>query len=52
MEYTIVIEQGANNVGAFVPELPGCVAVAETESEVKQLIQEAIEMHVEDIISE
>ena len=45
----IVIEQGENSFGAYVPDLPGCVAVAESEAEVKQLIQEAIEFHLEDL---
>ena len=49
MRYMIVIEQGENSFGAYVPDLPGCVAVAESEAEVKQLIQEAIEFHLEDL---
>ena len=32
-----------------MPDLPGCVAVGETEAEAKQLIQEAIEFHLEDL---
>ena len=49
MRYMIVIEEGETSFGAYVPDLPGCVAVGETESEVKQLIQEAIEFHLEDL---
>ncbi len=49
MRYMVVIEKGENSFGAYVPDLPGCVAVGESESEVKQLIQEAIEMHIEDL---
>jgi predicted RNase H-like HicB family nuclease len=45
----VVIEQGESSWGAYVPDLPGCVAVGETEVEVKQLIQEAIEFHLEDL---
>ena len=45
----VVIETGENGFGAYVPDLPGCVAVAETEEEVLQLIQEAIELHLEDL---
>jgi len=45
----VVIEKGDTSYGAYVPDLPGCVAVAETEEEVKQLIQEAIEFHLEDL---
>jgi len=39
MRYMIVIEEGETSFGAYVPGLPGCVAVGETEGEVKQLIQ-------------
>jgi predicted RNase H-like HicB family nuclease len=46
MRYAVVIEQGDTSLGAYVPDLPGCVAVAETEAEVRQLIREAIELHV------
>ena len=45
----VVIEQGETSWGAYVPDLPGCVAVGETEDEVKKLIQEAIEFHLEDL---
>ena len=49
MRYMIVIEKGETSWGAYVPDLPGCVAVGESEQEVKQLIQEAIEFHLEDL---
>ena len=49
MRYMIVIEKGESSFGAYIPDLPGCVAVAETEDEVKKLIQEAIEFHLEDL---
>lgn len=49
MRYMVVIEKGENSFGAYVPDLPGCVAVSETEEEVKRLIQEAIEFHLEDL---
>jgi predicted RNase H-like HicB family nuclease len=45
----IVIEKGETSWGAYVPDLPGCVAVGETEKQVKQLIHEAIEFHLEDL---
>lgn len=49
MRYMIVIEEGETSWGAYVPDLPGCVAVGETEEEVRQLIHEAIEFHLEDL---
>ncbi|MEH2433759.1 MAG: type II toxin-antitoxin system HicB family antitoxin, partial [Nostoc sp.] len=30
MRYTVVIEKGETSYGAYVPDLPGCVAVGET----------------------
>jgi predicted RNase H-like HicB family nuclease/uncharacterized protein YegP (UPF0339 family) len=47
MRYAVVIEEGENSFGAYVPDLPGCVAVGETKEEVLQLIEEAIEFHLE-----
>jgi predicted RNase H-like HicB family nuclease len=47
MQYAIVIEKGPMSYGAHVPDLPGCVAVADTEEEVRALIYEAIEFHIE-----
>ena len=49
MRYMVVIEKGESSYGAYVPDLPGCVAVGESEDEVKQLIQEAIQFHLEDL---
>jgi predicted RNase H-like HicB family nuclease len=49
MKYAIVIEKSETGFGAFVPDLPGCVAAAETENEVRRLIQEAVELHVESL---
>ncbi len=30
-ENTVIIEKGTHTLGAYVPDLPGCVAVADTE---------------------
>lgn len=47
MQYAVVIEPSESSVGAYVPDLPGCVAVGETEAEARELIREAIEFHLE-----
>ena len=47
MQYLVVIEKGDSSLGAYVPDLPGCIAAAETEDEVRVLIREAIELHIE-----
>ena len=46
-EYVAVLEPGPNNWSAYVPDLPGCVAAGVTREEAEQLIQEAIEFHIE-----
>jgi len=45
--YAIVIEGGETSYGAYVPDLPGCVAAAETREEAVKLINEAIEAHIQ-----
>ena len=47
MRYVVIVEEGEGSFGAYVPDLPGCVAVGETREEALQLIQEAIEFHLE-----
>jgi predicted RNase H-like HicB family nuclease len=46
MKYLVVVEKSENGYGAYVPDLPGCVAASETRAEVVALIQEAIEFHM------
>jgi predicted RNase H-like HicB family nuclease len=47
MKYMVVVEHGPSSIGAYVPDLPGCVAVGESEDEALSLIREAIELHLE-----
>ena len=47
LRYMVVIERGETSWGAHVPDLPGCVAVGETRDEVRRLIREAIEFHID-----
>jgi predicted RNase H-like HicB family nuclease len=47
MRYLVVVEKGPESFGAYVPDLPGCVAAGETREEVLTLIREAIEFHLE-----
>ena len=46
MRYLVVVEKGATSFGAYVPDLPGCVAAGESKDEVLSLIREAIELHL------
>ena len=47
MRYAVLIEEGATGFGAYVPDLPGCIAAAKTRDEVAKLIQDAMEFHIE-----
>jgi predicted RNase H-like HicB family nuclease len=49
MEYIVIIEAGETSLGAYVPDLPGCVAVGGSREEVRELIREAIELHIESL---
>jgi predicted RNase H-like HicB family nuclease len=49
MEYVVIVEQGESSVGAYVPDLPGCVAVGKTRDEAMELIREAVELHIESL---
>ena len=50
--FAIVVEDAGTNFGAYVPDLPGCVATGESVAEVERLIQEAIELHIEGMIED
>jgi predicted RNase H-like HicB family nuclease len=45
--YAIVIEHGPAGCSAYSPDVPGCVAAAETEDLVRALMAEAMEFHLE-----
>ena len=50
MEYLVVVEKGKSGYWAYVPDLPGCVAVGETRREVIKLIREGIKLHIDAMI--
>ena len=47
MTYTVIYEKGPTSWGAYVPDLPGVITVGASRAEVEDLIQEAIEFHLE-----
>ncbi len=47
-KYLIVIEQADDgSFSAYVPDLPGCTTCGDSVEEVKTLMQEALEFHLE-----
>ena len=49
MTYAIVIERTLNGYSAYVPDLPGCVAAADSEEDTEKLIREAVAFHLESL---
>ena len=47
MRYVMIIETGARNYSAYLPNLPGCVATGGTIDEVRERMRVAIELHLE-----
>jgi predicted RNase H-like HicB family nuclease len=48
-EYAVIIERGETGFGAYVPDLPGCVATGSSREEVERRIRDAIVLHVEEL---
>ena len=49
MRYAVVFEKSEASFGAYVPDLPGCVAVGESLAEAKSLISEAMKQHLDEL---
>jgi predicted RNase H-like HicB family nuclease len=47
MRFAVVIEKADNNYSAYVPDLPGCVAVGPTIKAIEQEIRDAIRFHID-----
>jgi predicted RNase H-like HicB family nuclease len=44
--YAVILENGGTGWGAYVPDLPGCVATGATAAEASARIRGAIAMHL------
>jgi len=50
MNYVAVIERANDgSFSAYVPDLPGCVTCGETVDEVRELIKEAVDVHIDSL---
>ena len=47
MRSVVILEEGPESWGAYVQDLPGCVAAGETRQETFDLIRDAIEFHLD-----
>ncbi len=52
MKYAVIIEQAATGFSAYVPDLPGCIATGATKAQVRQRIQEAVEIHLKSMMED
>ena len=50
--YTVLIEKGPTSWGAYIPDITGCFAAADTEADVKKLIVEAGNSHLQMLAEE
>jgi predicted RNase H-like HicB family nuclease len=52
MRYLVVVERGRVGWGAHVPDVPGCVAAADSRDEVIELIHDALDRHLRGLRAE
>ncbi len=45
--FLVLIEKGETSFGADSPDVPGCVAVGDSEEEALHLMKEALQAHLE-----
>ena len=50
MKYTVIIEKAPNNYAAFSPDVLGCISVGKTPEEMREMIREALEFHLEGLL--
>ena len=49
-EYVVVYEQAEDGGwGAYLPDLPGCITLADTREEAQVLIREAVELYLDEL---
>ncbi|HYE79994.1 MAG TPA: type II toxin-antitoxin system HicB family antitoxin [bacterium] len=52
MKYAVIFEKTETNYGAWVPDLPGCVAAGNTLEEAERRIREAMAVHIRGMIED
>ena len=50
--FVVLIEKTNNGFSGYVPDLPGCVAAGNSKEEVRELLGQAIGMHIEALIDQ
>ncbi len=52
MKYAVIYEKTDTGYSAYLPDLPGCVAAAESLEETSELIRGAVEFHLQSMRSD
>jgi predicted RNase H-like HicB family nuclease len=52
MKYVAIVVKTGNGYSAHLPDLPGCIAAADTFEETSQLIREAAVFHLEGMVED
>ncbi|WP_321471025.1 type II toxin-antitoxin system HicB family antitoxin [uncultured Paludibaculum sp.] len=47
MRYLVIYEKTGTGYGAYVPDLPGCIATGRTFEQTKQRMAEAVAVHIQ-----
>ncbi len=50
--FLVIIEKGEQSYGAYAPDLPGCVAVGDTQEEVEQNMRAALALHLQGMLED
>ena len=45
--YLVVYEHGRRNFSGFVPDVPGCISAGKTLAEMRRMMREALEAHLQ-----
>lgn len=52
MKYLVVIEKTSTGYSAYSPDLPGCIAAADTKDGVQREMQDAVAFHLDGLRQE
>lgn len=50
-KFVVLMEKTDSGYSGYIPDLPGCVAAGDSKSEVRTLLNQAIEWHVEALLA-
>ena len=50
LKFVAVFSEMPNNYCAYLPDLPGCVTTGKTWEKIQEMIQEAVEFHIEGML--